>query len=297
MEKKYHKIIGVIREKSTNVIKSIIYIIRNLIYMLPHKTAHQLLYLINHFRLPNLDEPRLYDEYIHWCILNVYDESYGKYADKYLVRDYVAQCGLGELLIPLLGVYEKPEDIDYDKLPNEFILKTTHGSGGPFYVICEDKRTLDQKSVNRKLKKALRIKMERLGCEYHYGGIRPRIICEELLHDKENDRMTDYKVVCVNGAPTRILVCTNRDKGRDYYDLDWNYLEHVKVSYRSGRLLKKPEKLAEMLEAARILSKPFPLARIDFYIVNDRLYFGEITLTPSGGNHHNLNEAGQRFWR
>lgn len=92
------------------------------------------------------------------------------------------------------------------------------------------------------------------------------------------------------------MVCTDRDAGRDYYSTNWEYLEHVKPEFRSGRLEEKPKCLQEMLNAAAILSKPFPLARIDFYIVNEKLYFGEITLTPSAGNHMNLNEEGQRHW-
>lgn len=276
-----------------NVLKDIV---REGIYLLPRKTAHTLRFWRFHHRLPDFDNPRWYDEKIHWLMINVYDKSYGKYADKYLVRDYVKQCGLEELLIPLYGVYKKPEDIDYTKLPDEFILKATHGSGNGFYVICEDKEHFDKEAANRKLSKALKTKWERFACEYQYAGCRPAIICEKLLHDKKTGRMTDYKVVCVNGKPTRILVCKNRDEGRDYYDLDWNYLEHVKPEYRSGRLEEKPKNLAEMLKAAEILAKPFPLARIDFYDVEGKLYFGEVTLTPCAGNHPYLNEDGQKEW-
>jgi hypothetical protein len=133
--------------------------------------------------------------------------------------------------------------------------------------------------------------------EYQYEKIKPLILCEKLLEDGENKSIDDYKVVCVDGVPQKILVCTQRDNGRDYYSTDWKYLDHVKEEYKSGKLTPKPECLEQMLVAASTLSKPFPLARIDFYVVNGRLYFSEITLVPSAGMHGNLNEKGQLEWR
>lgn len=270
--------------------------ISELLYMLPRQMAHSLLYFYYHKQLPDFKNPVLYDEKIHWLMVNIYDESYGKYADKYEVREYVKTCGLENLLIPLYGVYEHPEEIDYEKIPNEFILMATHGSGENFYVICEDKSKFDILEANRKLSKALKTRYAKMVCEYQYADIKPRIICEKLLKNKDSRRLTDFKVVCVNGKPTRILVCTNRDQGRDYYSLEWEYMENIKPEYRSGKLEERPENLSEMLSVAEILAKPFPLSRIDFYSVEGKLYLGEITLTPCAGNHPYLSEEGQLSW-
>lgn len=266
---------------------------KNIMFMLPKKLAHTIKYYLENHKVLNWKHPQTYDEKIRWLIVNVYDKKYGKYADKYQVRDYVVKCGLEELLIPLLGVFESPKDIKYEKLPDRFILKATHGSGKDFYELCNKKDKLDIKQINKKLMNALKCDFAKQNCEYHYHSINPQIICEKLLCDVEGERLTDYKVVCGNGKPKSILVCTNRDKGRDYYSPEWEYLDYVKVEYQSGKRINKPKCLPEMLDAAEKLSKPFPLARVDFYVVNDKLYFGEITLTPSSGMHTNLNEKGQ----
>ena len=127
-------------------------------------------------------------------------------------------------------------------------------------------------------------------CQYQYADIKPCLIIESLLEREDGKRLTDYKVVCSYGSPYYILVCNDRDNGRDYYSLDWEYMEFTKAEYRSPCKEPKPGCLNQMLEYAAILSKPFPLARVDFYIVNGKIYFGEITLTPSAGCHRYLTE-------
>lgn len=263
-------------------------------YYLPHKWVHSSIYAKRHGETMNWKNPQLYDEKIHWLIVNKYNDEYARFADKYEVREYVKQCGLEKLLIPMYGIYNSSKEIDYGKLPDKFVLKATHGSGEEFYQICTDKASLDINAVNRKLDKSLKEKYCTYGCEYHYRKIRPRIICEELLENGCSERMDDYKVVCSCGKAEAILVCTNRDEGRDYYSTEWEYLDYVKKEYRSKVKIEKPELLDEMVKAAEILSQPFPLSRIDFYVVNNKLYFGEITLTPGAGCHANLNELGQQ---
>lgn len=270
-----------------------IYRLQNIICHLPPKTAHSIIYYRGHGSFMNWKTPTTYDEKIHWLLANVYDGSLGTYVDKYQVRSYVEQCGLKELLVPILGVYQKAKDINYDELPEKFVLKTTQGSGKDYYEICSCKKQLNKKVLEKKFKAALQINFARRYGEYQYQDIRPKIICEAFLEESPNSRLDDYKVVCTQGIPRAILVCTNRDAGRDYYSTDWHYLDYVKDEYRSHKLIKKPELLPEMLHAATVLSKPFLLARIDFYITNNKLYFGEITLSPSAGNHHYLNQKGQ----
>lgn len=263
---------------------------------LPKKLAHSIFYYRTHKRWPNLIHPETYDEYIQWLMIHVYDESYGKYVDKVEVRKYVAECGLEDLLIPVYGVYEKPEDIDYKALPNEFVLMANNGSGSDYYVMCTDKFKMDIRRVNKKMNAALKSHFWKYFCEYQYRNIFPRILCMEYLKAPDSQRLTDYKVVCVNGKAVRILVCTGRDEGRDYYSTDWEYLDHVLPEYRSEKRIERPECLEQMIQAAEKLSKPFPLARIDFYEVQGKLFFGEITLTPCAGRHKYLNEKGQKEW-
>lgn len=261
---------------------------------MPHKWVHSIWYKKYH-NGQSLDykNPKTYDEKIHWHIVNTYGPAYGKYADKYQVRQYVEECGLRDLLIPLVGgPYKTVEEIDFDSLPDEFVIKTTHASGPQHYYICKDKTKVDKTALCRQMNAALRENYEKRDFEYHYSGTKPQLICEQLLHTN-TERMTDYKVVCSYGRPIAILVCYNRNQGRDYYSPEWDYLEYTKEQFRSSTPIEKPGCLAEMLNAAGKLSKPFPLARIDFYIVNDKLFFGEITLTPSAGRHNNLNSFGE----
>lgn len=266
----------------------------NLIYHMPRRIAHSLIYIKKHKRKMNWRSPILYDEKIHWLMVHEYDSRYGKYADKLQVRDYVKACGFENLLIPLLGVYKSSDNIVYDNLPDKFILKTTQGSGEQFYEICAGKKNFNIEKAKKKLDQALKTEFYKYHCEYQYEGIEPCIICEELLENGGFGRMDDYKIVCANGKAVAVLVCSSRNEGRDYFSCSWRYLNYVKEKDRSGKKIEKPEKLNEMIHAAEILAKPFPLARIDFYICGSRIYFGEITLTPSAGNHSYLNEVGQR---
>ncbi|MBD5559695.1 MAG: hypothetical protein HDQ87_04965 [Clostridia bacterium] len=261
--------------------------------MLPPRVAHSLIYFRNHGRRLNWVMPSTYDEKIHWCLARKYVEGYSRYADKFRVRDYVAQNGLGSLLIPLYGVYTDAKMIDFESLPDSFILKTTHGSGLDFYEICRNKSDLDVDRVRDKMNRALQVDYSTYQCEYQYAGISPRIVCEKLLCEGNGARVDDYKVICTNGKPEAILLCTERSAGLDYYSLDWTPLEYTKPSYQSGQVRQKPAVLEEMLAAAETLSRPFPLSRIDFYVANSRLWFGEITLSPAAGNHRNLTSLGQ----
>ena len=272
-------------------------IMKNILCLLPKGLAHSYLYKKGHNgKILNLEKPETYDEKIHWLSINYYDESFGVYADKIAVRDYVAKCGLKDILIPLCGkgVYESADRIDFQELPDSFILKCNHGSGDKYYCICNDKTKFDESAARNKLSNALRHNWAKSRCEYHYKTIKPAIICEQLLTQGTDSRMTDFKVVCSYGSPKAILVCHDRDEGRDYFSTDWKYLDYVLEKCRSKHLMQRPETLERMLEAASMLSKPFPLARVDFYSIGNRLFFGEITLTPSSGNHKNLNETGQR---
>ena len=264
-----------------------------LLTVLPPELAHSLIYFRNHRHWLDWKNTPTYDEKIHWCLTKKYGSEYGKYADKVMVRKYVEDCNLGHLLIPIYGEYDNADMIDYNELPKSFVIKTTHGSGPDFYEICRDQNALDKEMLKKKMLKALKTDFSVFQCEYQYSKIHPRIICEKLLIQNDQPELDDYKVICTNGKPETILVCTRRNKGLDYYSLDWKHLDYTKPSCQSGKIIPKPVLLDEMLAAAETLAKPFPLVRIDFYIVRNRLWFGEITLSPAGGNHTNLTPLGQ----
>lgn len=262
-----------------------------LLFMLPHRIAHQLIYYRTHKSFINWNNPLTYDEKIHWIIANRLDASYSKYADKYLVREYVKNCGFEDMLIPLQGVWDNADDIDFDKLSYPNIFKVNNGSGTKCYHFMHSKEDADM--TRKKMREAMKIDISKYACEYQYHYIKPKILCEKLIGE-ENQRLTDYKIVCSNGKPKAILVCQDRNKGRDYYTLDWKHTEYTKKERQSGFLIPKPQGLEKMLEAASTLSKPFEFARVDFYEVNGKVYFGEITLSPSSGNHANLTKEGQK---
>ena len=203
-------------------------------------------------------------------------------ADKYAVRSYVEENGLGHLLIDLLGVYDKSVEIDFHGLPNRFALKCTHGCN--FNIICKDKGKLDTDEARRKLDDWMRIDVSRLYAELHYALIRPRIICEAFLEDRPGEPLNDYKVYCFHGKAHCTMACTGRTaKGAnfDFYDREWkNKLAYSKTSLLADREIPKPAAYDEIIEAAEKLSKPFPFVRADFYSVHGKAAFGEMTFTP-----------------
>ena len=215
--------------------------------------------------------------------LNRYDQNplKVKCADKYRVRDYVAECGLDEINVPILGVWDRVEDIEWDKLPNQFVLKTNHGCGTN--IICKDKSILDIEDAKRKLKEWLKIDFGKICNEQHYSNIQRCILAEEYLPMGEYP--LDYKIHCFNGEPYCFLFYPQHDENtciRVSYSLDWKRKYYIKGEEQYQNEIPKPKFLNEMLEYARILSKPFPYVRVDFYEVDDKLYIGELTFTSFG---------------
>ncbi len=276
------------KQSTKNKIKS------EVLYALPKGIAHKILYYLSHHKRLNYGKLDTYDEKIHYLIAKKYDKSYSVYADKIKVREYISSLGLDHILTRLYKVYEHAEEISIAELPDSFVMKTNNGCGKGCLEIVPDKAVCDEGAVKEKFAKALSIDFGKKRCEYHYSGIKPMILCEEYLKPQSgHDRLDDYKIVCNYGVPKAVLVCSERTSGRDYFDPEWNYLEYVKVECRAKDRPEKPELLDDMLKYAQIISKPFPLARIDFYQVNGKVFFGEITLTPSGGYQTYLTEYGQ----
>lgn len=271
-----------------NLTKNVILTPFNILYRLSPAAALKLMFRLKHgFRL-DLDNPRTFTEKLQWIKLNDKNPLMPECCDKYAVRAFVEKQGCGELLNHLIWEGFDPEEIPFDDLPDRFVLKITHGS--TFNIICRDKEQLNRDEVIKKCRRWLREQYLICYGEWFYGKVRPRIIIEDYLEDKSSGKpdLIDYKVFCFNGRPDYIRVMSERTSGLQeaMYDTRWNLLEGKSMGYPlSNERIECPECLDQMMEAARRLSSPFLHARVDFYVVNGKLYFGEITFTSGAGFH------------
>ena len=237
----------------------------------------------------NLKEPKTLDEKIHWLKLNSYYNNIlvRDCADKYAVRKYVKDCGCSEILNEVYGVYDSVEQIPWNELPNQFVIKWNFGCG--HNLICKDKSMLDIRLAIKKLKKwGKNTKYYLPYAEMQYKGIVPKLICEKLIETSDGELPTDYKLYCFNGKPDCALVCLNRGAGHpDFYFFDKNM--NLKRYNKKGKYapsnfrVEKPEGFEKLFEYAEKLSKPFPFVRADFYLEKGEVIFGELTFTPAGG--------------
>lgn len=256
---------------------------------IPDKRYISLIYSFYFEKKPNLKNPKTFNEKLQW--LKLYDRKpeYTIMVDKYKVREYIANKIGKEYLIPLLGVWKNAEEIDFEKLPNQFVLKCNHNSGTGM-CICRNKDELDIDQVRRDLNKGLNENYYYLGREWPYKNVQRRIIAEKYMVDESGDDLKDYKVLCFNGKPKLIEVFQGRFKNCltvDYYDLEWK-----KTTITQGNLenfssstiyVQKPICLQQMIEFSRLLSKNIPQVRIDWYCIDGKLYFGEITFFDGSG--------------
>lgn len=232
----------------------------------------------------DLSNPRGYNAKLQW--LKLYDrrDCYTMMSDKYLVREYVKKKIGEEYLIPLLGVWDSAEEIDYSSLPNQFVLKCNHDSGS--VVICRDKSKLDVEKTNKKLNRHLKKDYYWMSREYNYKKIKRKIVAEQLMTDGDSTELTDYKFFCFNGKPMFIQVDMDRftDHIRNFYSPEWKFID-VRYGCKNDkkRNISKPRQLSEMLELAHKLSKGYPHIRVDFYVSNGHIYFGELTFHHGGG--------------
>lgn len=255
----------------------------------------------------NLDDPKDINEKILWLSLFSDISEWSRMADKYAVRSYVKELGLGEYLVKLYGKWDCVEDIEWEKLPERFVLKSNNGSGT--VKIINNKSMIDVAAISRLMNEWLHKDVSASTTEFHYSSIKPCIIAEELLDfskdQNESTSAIDYKVWCFNGKAHYIWACSNRDdQAADValFDREWKYLREKSIfteHYREQKVLvKKPKNLNLMLEVAEKLSKPFPVVRVDLYNINGDIYFGELTFTSLGGTmdfytQECLNEMGE----
>lgn len=242
----------------------------------------------------NLKNPQTSNEKALWLKLNTYlnNPLVTQCADKYAVRDYVKQCGCEEILNPLIGVYDKPEEIDFNSLPKKFAIKYNYYYS--YNIICKDKSKFDTKAAIKEMHRWSRSRMHLFASEMQYSGIKRKFLCEQYIETKDGMAPSDYKIYCCNGEPIYVMVCIGRAKNQKpkFYYLNRKGELQCELT-RDG--LAAPEDFkfdiplgwGEMFEYAQKLCKPFPYVRTDFYLESGKVIFGELTFTPGAGLDNN----------
>lgn len=234
----------------------------------------------------NWKNPQTYNEKLQW--LKIYDrqDNYTKMVDKYEAKEYVKNIIGGEYIIPTIGIYDKFENIDFEKLPKQFVMKCTHDSGG--LVICKDKSKLNLKEAKRKINQCLKVNYFNCWKEWPYKNVKPRIIIEKYMTNDDSDGINDYKFFCFNGKVKLLFIATDRvneneETKFDFYDENFNHLP-IKNGHPNALVPpSKPLNFEKMKELAEILSKDIPHLRVDFYEINGKIYFGELTFSHWAG--------------
>ena len=248
--------------------------------ILPDNVWIQLKYRIFFGRFCNLKNPQTYNEKLQW--LKLYDRKpeYTQMVDKYEAKKYVAHLIGEEYIIPTLGVWDRFEDIDFDALPNQFVLKCTHDSGG--LVICRDKSKLNIEDARKKINKSLYRNYYYMHREWPYKNVVPRIIAEQYMEDESGYELKDYKFFCFDGEVKALFIATDRgvegeETKFDFFDADFNHLPFTNGHPNANREIMKPKGFEEMKALASKLSSGHPHLRVDFYDINGKIYFGELT--------------------
>ena len=234
----------------------------------------------------DLKNPKTFNEKLQWLKLYDRNPQYTEMVDKYQVKKYIADLIGEEYIIPTLGVYDKFDDIDFEKLPNQFVLKCTHDSGST--IVCRDKDNFDYKQTKKKINKLLKKNFFYGGREWPYKNVKPRIIVEKFMQNGEEKELKDYKFYCFSGIPKFLYVSEgleNHETARiSFFDMNFNFEDFSRTDYK--KMDKKPDKpvnFEKMKELAAKLSKGIPFVRIDLYEINGQLYFSEFTFSPCSG--------------
>jgi hypothetical protein len=262
-------------------------IVCNFLSFLPDKLYLSMRFRFNMGYWMNWKRPTTFSEKLQW--LKVYNRrpEYTNLVDKYLVKEYVANKIGKEYVIPTYGVWENVDEINWDVLPKEFVLKTTHGGGSNDVVICKDKSNFDRKNAFKKLNESMNTDIYSNFREWPYKNVKKRIIAEELLHNSSNSDLPDYKFFCFNGQPVYCQVIAGRSEVMtvDFYNKDWEHqsFHEPKSTIFSPIKHDAPSQLKLMWDLATQLSQGHVFIRVDFYEVNNRVYFGELTFFPTSG--------------
>ena len=280
-----------------NIIKSRDIRVKLLTFLswIPDSIMLRLQYWLQTGRRLNLKNPKRFTEKLQLYKMKYRNPDMLRCTDKYEVRKYIEERGFGQYLIPLIGVYNSVEEIDYSKLPNTFVAKTTDGGGGNQVLICKDKHTLSEEVFKERLREwmsARKVKKQ-AGREWAYENNYPRrIIIEELIGaDNIKKDLCDYKFFCFNGEPHYCQLIQDRstEETIDFYDMEWNHMPFRGLNPQCDSALHitdKPEDFEQMKDIAHKLSKGFPFVRVDLYSVKEGVYFGELTFYPASGYGH-----------
>lgn len=248
--------------------------------VLPDKLFLRVLFRLRVGYPLDLENPKTFNEKLQWLKLHDRNPEYTKMVDKIDAKPYVASIIGEEHIIPTLGVYDTVEEIDFDVLPDKFVLKTNHDCGG--LVICTDKSQLDVEVAKYKLKKALKRRFFYENREWPYKNVKPRIIAEQYMVDESGYELKDYKFFCFNGEPKALFIASDRGNPTeetkfDFFDMEFNHLPFTNGHPNAIREVKKPLGFEKMKELAAKLSQNIPHVRVDFYDINGEIYFGELT--------------------
>lgn len=255
---------------------------------MPDALYLKLLYRLFVGKRLHLNNPQTYNEKLQWLKIHDHNPLYTTMVDKYAVKDYVANIIGSEYIITTYGVWNSLESIDFDSLPNQFVLKTTFGGGGSDLIICKDKRVFDKDLAIKYMSRFMHQNLYRASREWAYKNVPHRIIAEKYLEETGKSSLTDYKVMCFNGVAKLIQLHNGRNTDahtQDFYDRDWNKTSITQESYGevSDTSAERPVLLEKMLELSEALSMNIPHVRVDWYIVDNKLYFGELTFFDSSG--------------
>lgn len=260
-------------------------------FLFSDKQYLQMMYWLHLGRKLNLKNPKTFNEKLQWLKLYNHKPEYTIMVDKVKAKEYVAKLIGEEHIIPTLGVWDDPDDIDFDALPDQFVLKCNHNSGTGM-CICRDKSKLDIEKVKAELRKGLKENYFMRWREWPYKNVPRKILAEKFMVDESGTELKDYKFFCFNGEPRYCQVISDRntDEKIDFYDMHWKRLVGLvglvglndKV-HNSEYAIPCPESFEDMKQMASLLAKSIPFSRIDFYEINHQAYFGEITFFPASG--------------
>jgi len=232
----------------------------------------------------DLDNPQTYNEKLQWLKIHFRKPEFTRMVDKFEVKEYARQIIGDEYIIKNYGVWDSFAEIEFEDLPRQFVLKTTHDSGS--IIIVKDKAKFNKKEAKKKLEKCLKRKFFYLAREWPYKDVKPRILAEEFLYDGEKTPPADYKFYCFHGEPRVMLIATERGPGTtkfNYYDMNLNLMNLMLSGPQSKKKLDMPKELSKMIKLSRMLSAELPHVRVDFYEIKGKVFLGELTFFDSGG--------------
>ena len=260
---------------------------RGLLNWIPDKLYISIIWKLNFNSKINLQNPKSFNEKLQWLKLYDRKDIYTTMVDKIEAKEYVSKIIGNKYIIPTIKIYDKVSDINFQELPNSFVIKCTHGSHCS--VIVNNKNNIDIKKVKKQLNKWLKRNWFWYGREWPYKNVKPRILIEKYMEDDKEHELRDYKIYAFNGACEYVMLCFDRyNDGTKfiYFDRNWRIKKEFSrdgIKYGDNILVNKPKNLDKMFNFAKVLSKDIPFVRVDFYEANGNLYFGELTFYPSSG--------------